>query len=56
MDLRVLLPDFDLVDDAWRCPPLPKEAGWAPLCSSSLLPSAFGASGVWLGPLSTGPN
>lgn len=46
MDLWVPFPDFELVDDTQRCPSLPDEASWVSLCSSSLLPSAFGASGV----------
>lgn len=44
------------VSAAWSCPALPSEASWAPLCSSPLSPSAFGASGVWPGPLSSSHN
>lgn len=45
-------PRFELLEDAPLCPMRPI----GPHCSSSPLPSAFGASGAWPGALSTGPN
>ena len=47
--------DLSQVQVSGQCLALPLFA-WARLYSSPLLPSAFGASGVWPGALSSGPN